>query len=101
MDIKSKRFTFVDKTEYKVDLEYNEEFAILHLPRVKKLTKSVLIDMQETIDKIEMFLSDLGYISLWLGIPQSLPTNAKLAKRLKFVYRGTSQGHDVYERNTI
>lgn len=97
--IKSKRFTLVHKEDYKVDLEYNEHLAILHLPKVNRFTKTVYLDMLECIEDIEGFLLDLGYASLWLGIPIGDSPLAKLVKKLNFTYRGSAEGLDIYERS--
>lgn len=95
-DIKSKRFTLLEKEKYVVDLEYNEDFAIIHLPYIEKFTREVYYDMAETIDRIEGFLLFQGYKSLWVGTEH--PLMKKLAGRLGFEYRGEAEGLDVFER---
>lgn len=96
--IKSSRFTLVEKEDYKVDLEYSQDFAILHLPSVSKFTKTVYQDMLDTIENIEQFVKDMGYTSLWLAIPPEDSVLNKFVTRLSFEYRGSADNLSVYER---
>lgn len=94
--IKSKRFAFVSKDNYVVDLEYSPEFAILHLPYVKKFSKSTYLDMLDEIKGIVSFLNDLNYEYVWLAIKPEDILIAKFVKKLGFNYKGTSDNLDVY-----
>ena len=90
----SKRFTLVEKDVYKVDLEYNESFAIIHLPYVTKFTKTIYEDMLNTFEKIKTFIYDMGYPNVWVATSE--PRALKLATRMGFVQKGSSDGLDVY-----
>lgn len=92
----SRRFTLVEKEDYKVDLEYGGEFAIIHLPYVLKFSKGVYIDMMYTLEDIQKFLFDMGYDKLWAAVAPGRNTTTKLAKRLGFEYKGSADGLDVY-----
>ena len=92
------RFTLIDKEQYEVDLEYNEEFFILHLPRVDKLTKGVYEELKKTSDEILKFAYVAGYDAIYLGIPEEKTSTKKLAERLGFSRMGSAQGMDVYIR---
>lgn len=94
----SKRITLVSREDYEVDLEYNSEFAIIHLPYVDRFNKSVYLDMVTTLNSIQEFLSTVGYPSLWVAVVPTEEATAKLAKKMMFEYRGSDQGYDVYER---
>ena len=94
--IKSKRFAFVSKDNYVVDLEYNEEFAIIHLPFVKKLSKDTYLDMQEEMKGIIRFLDDQGYQHVWVAVKPEDKLIAKLAGKMGFNYKGTADNLDVY-----
>ena len=94
--IKSKRFAFVVKDNYEVDLEYNEDFAIIHLPFIKKLTKEVYLDMRNQMDKIVEFLNNVGYEHVWVAYRPEDTLIAKLADRMGFVYKGTADSLAVY-----
>lgn len=96
--IKSSRFTLVDKQDYRVDLEYNQDYAILHLPSVSKFTKTVYQDMLISIEDIEKFVKDMCYDSLWLAIEPDDTVLNKFVTRLGFEYRGSADSLAVYER---
>lgn len=95
--IKSKRITLIQKDGYSVDLEYNDEFAILHLPMVGKFTKDVYLDMSICIEDIKQFLKDLGYLSLYVGIDPTNKLLRKFSERFGFEYRGNDMNIDVLE----
>ena len=95
-DIKSRRITLLSKEKYKVDLEYNEDFAILHLPTVAKFTKDVYLDMKFTIEDITEFLDAAGYPDVWLAISPYDKVLKKFVGRLGFGYKGTAEDMDVY-----
>ena len=92
----SKRFTLVEKDEYSVDLEYNEDFAIIHLPVVLKFTREIYGDMILTFPKIKEFIKDMGYKDLWVATIPGDTSTSKLAQRFGFEYKGTDSGLDVY-----
>lgn len=94
--ITSKRFTLVAKDNYEVDLEYNEEFAIIHLPYVAKFTRDIYEDMLATFPKIKSFIEDMGYLHLWIATVPGDTKTSKLAQRFGFEYKGSSQGMEVY-----
>lgn len=96
--IKSKRFSLIEKENFIVDLEYNQDFAIIHLPKVTKFTRSIYLDFTESLTKIDNFLRDFGYQSIWVACyPEDTSTN-KLAKKMGFEYRGSAENLNVYER---
>lgn len=93
----SKRIRLITKEEYAFDLEYSEDFAILHLPYVGKFTRSVYEDMTTTIEDVWEFLSTIHYKELFVGIPQQNATTIKLAKKLGFISLGSHQGVDILQ----
>lgn len=92
----SKRITLINKDSYKVDLEYNDMYAILHLPVVPKFTKTVYLDMVSTIKDIRDFLEEVGYVGLWTAVEPSNKIINKLVNKLGFKYMGDSEGYSVY-----
>ena len=92
----SRRFTLVEKEDYKVDLEYGGEFGIIHLPYVHKFSKGMYIDMMYTLEDIQKFLFDMGFDNLWVAVEPQHRSTAKLAKRFGFEFKGSSDGFDVY-----
>lgn len=96
--IKSKRFRLVETLEYGVDLEYNDDLAILHIPYVSKFNKTILSDMLIKLDELGDFISCVGYSRIHLGIPETNSKTLKLASRLGFEHVGDSQGFCIYEK---
>lgn len=93
----SKRFNIVNQEHYEVDLEYNEQYAILHLPRVSKFNKTVYIDMADRLEQFAEFIKSSGYFGLWAAISPDNNVLDKLIKKLGFKYLGTSGALAVYE----
>ena len=101
MDKTSKRIVLLQKEGYQIDLEYNSEYAILHLPSVKKFTRDVYLDMRVTFEDIIDFLKDTGYENLWVAVE---PTNSliiKFASRFGFEYEGSAEGLDVHRKELV
>jgi len=95
--IKSKRIRLVETTTYGIDLEYNDDFAILHIPYVNKFNRTVLADMVLKLEDLGDFINCMGYPRIHLGIPTTDITTQKLALRLNFELKGESQGFSIYE----
>lgn len=92
----SKRFPILETEDYTIDLEYTEEFAILHLPRVQKFTKSIYLQGREKLEDIKDFLFTTGFQAIWVAVfPEDEMTN-KFVKRLGFEYAGDFENLSVY-----
>ena len=94
----SKRFTILDKEKYSVDLEYNEQYAILHLPYVEKFTKSLYLDIVSTLEGWDSFFKSFGYNDIWVAVRPEDNSISKLVKKLGFEHRGNAEGYDVYNK---
>lgn len=94
----SKRLTLIDKDSYTIDLEYNNTFAILHLPYVSKVSKEVLVDGIYQVSSLSEFLKTCGYSSLFAAVFPDDRKIKKLLSKLEFTFLGSSNGLDVYER---
>lgn len=97
LDSNGKRFTIAELEEYRLDLEYSTNVAIVHLPVVHKWNKSVYADLKERIKDLHTFVTTAGYLDLWAGIDKNNEKTNKLAKRVGFEYRGTEDGINVYQ----
>lgn len=95
--LRSKRFNIVNQEHYEVDLEYNEQYAILHLPRVSKFNKTVYIDMADRLEQFAEFVKSSGYFGLWAAIRPEDTTLAKFIKKLGFRHLGNSGMLAIYE----
>lgn len=92
----SKRITLYNHPHYKVDLEYNEEFAILHLPKVTRFSKGTIADMREQFCGVYDFFKQLGYDGIWAAIEPDNKRTINLAKMFGFEYKGSSDGFSVF-----
>ena len=85
----------VDREDFSVDLEYNEYFAILHLPEVPKFTKTVFLRMEAYMEELNKLFATMGYPNIFVAVSHDTATE-KLVKKLGFVYLGSQDGMDVY-----
>ena len=95
--IKSSSLVLTEKEFFSVRLEYNEEFAIMHLPRVDKMTKEVFLDMKFYLEDLWKFFKAVGYKALHLAIDPNNTKIKKLVDKLEFKYLGSADGMDVYQ----
>lgn len=96
----SNRINLVDTIDYTIELEYNEFFAILHLPKVKKFTKDFYLHAHEKMEQLHQFFGTLGYEAFWVAVYPEDKLNNKFALRLDFEYVGLFEGMNVYKRDT-
>lgn len=96
--IKSNRITILEKEEYRVDLEFNEEFAILHLPEVRKFNRTVYFDFIRSLEDFKEFFNTFGYNFLWVAISVSNKLIAKFVVKLGFEFQGSFDNMDVYSK---
>ena len=94
--IESKRITLVDKEDLVLDLEYNEDFAILHLP-VMRMSRNTYTDFLDTVPQLYTFLTTAGYSAVFTGVKPEDTVVAKLLDRLGARKLGHADGVDVYQ----
>lgn len=94
--IKSNRITLIKKEEYEVGLEYTDQFFVLHLPYVKKFTKTVYLDMLETLESIEQFASVVGYQDVYAVVFTQDDKMKKFLGKLNFNYVDDYEGMAVF-----
>ena len=97
MTVSSKRLRLIDKEEYAVDLEYTDQYAIVHFPFIQKFTRNTLLDMSHTLEGLVSFVEAVGYEGLWAAVDPEDTFISKLATKLNFAKIGHSDGWDVYE----
>ena len=90
----SKRLRIIEVEHISIDLEYNEDFAIMHLPRLDKLNKSRLSQLKEYIENLHSFVETMGYGVLYAATDQ--PSTQKLAEKMGFEYLGEQNNLKVY-----
>lgn len=95
--MQSKRITILNKPEYQVQLEYNEEYIAIHLPVVEKFNKTVYLDFAVMLDELKDFSETFGKSQLFAGLEQGNWKMKKLATKLGFEFLGVGEGDiDVY-----
>lgn len=94
--IASNSLTLFENPEYGVRLEYNQDFAIVHLPYTNKMTKEVYLDMESRLEQWWLFLKTAGYNGIWCAVDPKDSKINRLVTLLKFKYVGMSEGMSVY-----
>ncbi len=91
----STRFTIVDTDDFQLDVEYNETFLILHLPRLRP-TPGVIKALKVKLEELEEFAYASSWIMLFTAIHPDDKAMRKLMKIIGAEYTGTAEGLDVY-----
>lgn len=94
--IESKRITLYENSGMQIDLEYTDQYAILHLP-VLKMNKTNYLDFLDKVPELCEFLLSAGYVGVWTAIEPEKKVIAKLLDRLGAKKLGSDKGLDVYE----
>jgi RimJ/RimL family protein N-acetyltransferase len=94
----SKRLRVVERDDYAVDLEYNEEFLIIHLPYVWKFNKGVFTDMLFTLENFSDFFKVSGFKYLYAAVDMNNLKIRRLLVKLGFKRKANQQDLTVYEK---
>ena len=81
---------------FSIRLEYNEEFIILHLPTIDKMTKEVLLEMKTMLSDWWLFVKTMGYKAIFAAVEPESKIN-KLLHMLNFEYVGKDNEYFVYK----
>jgi hypothetical protein len=92
--INSKRVLLIDVPQFSVEVEYNQDYVVLHLPRVSKFGKKELGMMKDYVKGIYDFTSTLGKDVLYVAVDDKRVE--RLVNLLGFQYLGSSQQYKVY-----
>lgn len=69
----------IQRDDYVIRLEYNEDYVILHLRDINKFTKEVFQDMLIQLEDWSDFLRAMGHSYLWAAVPRD---NTKIKRLL-------------------
>ena len=94
--IASKRITIYENLDYQLDLEYNKDYAILHLPQVSKFSKDVYLHMTCKLDDLYNLFKTMGHEYLWAAADPNNQKVNRLLVKLGFKYAGSADGMSVY-----
>lgn len=95
--IASKSITLFENPEYGVRLEYNNQYAIVHLPYSNKMNKKVFLDMQSRLSSWYEFITTMGYKGIWCAVDPKDDKINRLVTMLKFKYMGEADSMSVYK----
>ena len=82
---------------YEVDIEYNEDYAILHFAHLDKINKDILMDMKARLGDIYKFFTTIGYECLHIALHEHNVKLHRLVKRLGFTFMGNADGLAVFQ----
>lgn len=94
--IASKRITIYENLDYQLDLEYNKDYLILHLPRVSNFRKSILLDGLAKLDELYNLFKTMGHKYIWAACPPENKRVNRLLLKAGFRYMGNADGMSVY-----
>lgn len=94
----SNRITLYEHKSYTIEIEYNKDFIIIHLPRVEQFTKAVLIHMVSRLTDYSHFLKTAGYDAVYASVNTNNVRLKKLLSRLGFKRIGIHEDDDVYRK---
>lgn len=92
----SKSFTAIETKDYTIRLEYSDDFIILHLWDVQKMTKHVFLDMKFRLEDWYKFFITAGYAGVFTAVDPNNLKIKKLLKMLKFKLKGKADGMEVF-----
>lgn len=92
----SKSFTFIETKHYTIRLEYNEDYVIVHLPSIEKMTREVFMDMKLRLEDWYEFMTTAGYAGVFAAVDPNNQKINKLCEMLGFKLRGFADNMNVY-----
>ena len=92
----SKSLNVVETKDYSIRLEYNEDYVILHLPSIDKMSKEVFIDMKYRLEDWYDFFTTAGYAGIFAAVDPENQKIQKLLKMLGFKLKGFADNMLVY-----
>ena len=94
--MESSRITLVNVPAFEIELEYNKDHALLHLPRVAKYNKTVFEQMVVYTRNLWLMLTTMGYEDVLVGVPVDNSKLHKLVLQLGFEPYNTNNGYTFY-----
>lgn len=92
----SNRLKGIKGSNFSVDLEYNREFLILHLPHLDRFEKTTINEMKSLLKDWWPFFNTVGYSAIYAAIPPDNKVVNKLVTRLGFKFVTTAGEYLVY-----
>ena len=92
----SKRLKGIQGENYKVELEYNKDYIIIHFGELTKVNKAILKELNDRLVEWFEFFATLGVQYLWAAVPPDNQEINKLAVLLGFKYVDYNAGFNIY-----
>ncbi len=92
----SKSLVAIETPDYTIRLEYNDDYVILHLPDIVKMSKDVFLDMKYRLEDWNTFFTTAGYAGTFVAVDPNNSKIKKLIKMLGFKYKGFADNMEVH-----
>ena len=96
MNFKTNNLHGIKGTNFDIYLQYNEEYMVVHLPKVEKMDKRAFVEMRSLLENWIVFFNAVGYKVLFAVVePDS--TTERLALLLGFTFVAPHEDQHVYK----
>lgn len=92
----SNRLKGIKGSTFSVDLEYNKNYIIIHLPAIDKFTKATLFEMQYLLDDWWSFFKTVGYTEIHAAVDPNNRSINRLLRHIQFRQIGSSNGMNIW-----
>lgn len=89
--LRSNSFLITTREFFDLRLEYNDQFSLVHLPRIEKVTKGVLLDILFNLQDISKMVKVMGKQQ---GLYAAIGANDRKMKKLVTMLNFEMLGHD-------
>ena len=94
MQAQSKSLNGIKGSCFDIRLEYNQEYIIVHLPKIDKMTRDIYLEMVFLLEDWWTFFKTVGYKQIH-AVVEPHSKAEKLAKMLKFELLGEHQNTHI------
>ena len=94
MQVQSKSLNGIKGSCFDIRLEYNQEYIIVHLPKIDKMTRDIYLEMVFLLEDWWTFFKTVGYKQIH-AVVEPHSKAEKLAKMLKFELLGEHQNTHI------
>lgn len=92
----SKRLKGIRASCFSVDLEYSQDYIIIHLPEIDKFDKGVYFEMLYLLEDWWAFFQTAGYNKIYAAVDPNNRKINRLLRKLNFKAVGTADGMRVW-----
>ena len=96
MNFKTTNLHGIKGTNFDIYLQYNEEYMVVHLPKVEKMDKRAFVEMRTLLNDWIKFFNTVGYKVLF-AVVEPNSTTERLAVLLGFTFAAPYEEQHVYK----